>query len=103
MIRANAVDLASDVATVNVPMEGAEIKRIVGKHSTPLGKCLSSSSARKADILLTISGKLGRVTDLEVNGLVAGPLHACLLKAVQAIAFAVSGGGQTHARFMMGL
>lgn len=98
IVRRNTVDAsAGDVASAGPSLGADAIRRIVAKHSARLGKCLDQRENRQASIHFTVSGKLGRITELEVNGARDGKLHQCLLEATAGIQFPTSGRGQTHA------
>ena len=80
-----------------------EIHSIISAHAAKLGRCLDRRTAPQASIEFTISGKLGKITRLEVNGSDAGTLHTCLRKATATIKFPTTGGGQTHAHFALSI
>lgn len=83
-------------------LDDSQINPVIQKHGGSLGRCLSKTGSRYADIDFIILGD-GRVSQVRVNGQTSGPLANCLRGAMQKMKFPSFNGPRTKANFNMSL
>jgi serine/threonine protein kinase len=83
-------------------LDNSQINPVIARHGGKLGRCLSKTGERHADIDFIIAGS-GKVTQVRVNGKTNTPLSNCVRGAMKSMKFPSFDGPRTKANFNMSL
>jgi len=97
-----SMDMGDEGGGGSERLDDSQINPVIQRHGGSLGRCLSKTGSRYADIDFIILGD-GRVSQVRVNGQTSGALTNCLRGAMQKMKFPSFNGPRTKANFNMSL